>query len=80
MATSGHFYWPQMGTSDWPLTHLAGTLVTIVRDDTTIAFYDVKTGWLLIEHPRPEPSTRYVGNGKPRGPRRAPTAGSSPKS
>lgn len=61
-------------------SHLAGTLVTIVRDDTTIAFYDVKTGGLLIEHPWPEPGTRYVSNGKPRGPRRAPTAGSSPKS
>lgn len=61
-------------------SHLAGTLVTIVRDDTTIAFYDVKTGGLLIEHSWPEPGTRYVSNGKPRGPRRAPTAGSSPKS
>jgi len=22
MATSGHFYWPPMGSSDWPLTGL----------------------------------------------------------
>lgn len=36
-------------------SHLAGTLVAIVRDDTTIAFYDVTTGELLIEHPWPEP-------------------------
>jgi putative transposase len=61
-------------------SHLAGTLVTIVRDETTIAFYDVKTGELLIEHPWPEPGTRYDSNGKPRGPRKASTAGPSPKS
>jgi len=60
-------------------SHIAGTLVPIVRDDTTIAFCDVKTGGLLIEHPWHEPGTRYVSNGKPRGPRRAPAAGSSPE-
>ena len=21
MATSGHFYWPPVGRSDWPMTH-----------------------------------------------------------
>lgn len=61
-------------------SHLAGTLVTIVRDDTTIAFYDVTTGELLIEHPWPEPGTRYVSNGQPRGPRKNTRAGSSPMS
>jgi len=50
-------------------SHLAGTLVTIVRDATTIAFYDVATGELLIEHTWPEPGVRYVSNGRPRGPR-----------
>ena len=61
-------------------SHLAGTLVTIVRDDTTIAFYNVTTGELLIEHPWPEPGTRYVSNGQPRGPRKNTRAGSSPMS
>lgn len=51
-------------------SHLAGTLVTIVRDETTIAFYDITTGELLIEHPWPEPGIRYVSDGMPRGPRR----------
>lgn len=55
-------------------SHLAGILVTIVQDDTTIAFYDVATGELLIEHPWPEPGTRYVSNGRPRGPRTSPRA------
>ncbi len=56
-------------------SRLAGTLVTIVRDERTIAFYDVKTGELLIAHTWPEPGTRYVSNGKPRGPRKASAAG-----
>lgn len=55
-------------------SHLAGTLVTIVRDATTIAFYDVATGELLIEHTWPEPGVRYVSNGRPRGPRTNPRA------
>lgn len=53
-------------------SHLAGTLVTIVRDDTTVAFYSVSTGELLIEHPWPEPGVLYVSNGRPRGPRKTP--------
>lgn len=61
-------------------SHPAGQLVTIVRDDTAIAFYDVATGELLIEHPWPEAGTRYVGNGWPRGPRKNIRAGSSPMS
>lgn len=61
-------------------SHLAGALVTIVRDATTIAFYDVATGELLIEHPWPEPGVRYVSNGKPRGPRRTPPPEPSPMS
>ncbi len=51
-------------------SHLAGILATIVRDDTTIAFYDVGTGELLIEHPRPQPGITCVGNGQSRGPRK----------
>lgn len=61
-------------------SHLAGTLVTIVQADTTIAFYDFATGELLIEHPWPEPGTRYVSSGQPRGPRKNIQAGSSPTS
>ncbi|MBG6060169.1 hypothetical protein RCH16_003644, partial [Cryobacterium sp. MP_M5] len=26
MATSGHFYWPPVGSSDWPLTVLSATV------------------------------------------------------
>lgn len=52
---------------------IGGTLVTIVRDKATIAFYSVNTGELLIEHPWPEPGIRYVSNGHPRGPRKTPT-------
>lgn len=51
-------------------SYLAGTLVTIIRDENTIAFYSVATGEQLIEHPWPAPGTTYVSNGKPRGPRK----------
>jgi len=53
-------------------SHLAGTLVTIVQDDATIAFYDVGTGELLIEPAWPAPGVRYVSNGHPRGRRKNP--------
>ncbi|GAA3024781.1 hypothetical protein JOE64_001043 [Microbacterium dextranolyticum] len=61
-------------------SHLAGTLVTIARDEATIAFYDVTTGEFLIEHPWPEPGVRYVSNGRPRGPRKTPQTQPSPMS
>lgn len=61
-------------------SHLAGTLVTIVRDKAMIAFYSVSTGELLIEHPWPEPGIRYVSNGHPRGPRKTPEPRTSPMS
>nr|WP_315902505.1 IS481 family transposase [Microbacterium memoriense] len=61
-------------------SHLAGTLVTIVRDKEMIAFYSVSTGELIIEHPWPEPGIRYVSNGHPRGPRKTPEPQTSPMS
>lgn len=61
-------------------SHLAGTLVTIVSDKATIAFYSVSTGGLLIEHPWPEPGIRYVSNGHPRGPRKTRRPRPSPMS
>ena len=53
---------------------LVGKLVTIVRDEATIAFFDQETGELIIEHPWPEPGITYVSNGKPRGGRRKPAS------
>lgn len=44
----------------------AGQHVHIVWDPQTIWFFD-KHGTEIIHHPRPEPGTRFVGNGKPRG-------------
>ena len=41
-------------------------LVIIDGDNITVADLD---GEVLIEHTRPAPGVRYVGNGKPRGPR-----------
>jgi len=41
-------------------------LVLIEGDNITVADLD---GEVLIEHTRPAPGVRYVGNGKPRGPR-----------
>jgi transposase InsO family protein len=41
-------------------------LVLIDGDNITVADLD---GEVLIEHTRPAPGVRYVGNGKPRGPR-----------
>lgn len=49
-------------------SNLVGTRVTIIRDHTTIAFYQAETGELIIEHPwPPKPGTRYISNGKRRG-------------
>jgi transposase InsO family protein len=47
-------------------THLAGTRVHVIHDIENIAFYDIHTGELLIEHPLPAPGVRYVGNGQTR--------------
>jgi putative transposase len=47
--------------------------VLVVTDGDTITVADLD-GEILIEHTRPTPGVRYVGNGKPRGPR----SGSTP--
>ncbi|RKR74786.1 integrase core domain-containing protein [Frondihabitans australicus] len=59
---------------------LAGRLVAVVRDTSTISFYLVDTGELLIEHALPKPGTTYVSNGRPRGPRTRRHDEPSPKS
>ncbi|MCC6856148.1 MAG: transposase family protein [Microbacteriaceae bacterium] len=48
---------------------LAGTLAFLVETDATLLVFDDQ-GTLLIEHAWPAPGTRYVGSGRPRGPRR----------
>jgi hypothetical protein len=47
---------------------LAGEQVLVVTDGDSITVADLD-GEVLIEHTRPAPGVRYVGNGKPRGPR-----------
>jgi putative transposase len=44
-----------------------GAVVSLVETDTTLQVFDDQ-GTLLIEHPWPAPGTKYVGNGKRRGP------------
>lgn len=61
-------------------TYLAGSLVTIISDENTIAFYSVSTGEHLIEHPWPAPGVTYVGNGRPRGRRKNTRSEVSPMS
>jgi putative transposase len=51
-------------------------LVVSVEDKVIVTDLD---GEVLVEHTRPAPGTRYVGNGRPRGPRPR-TAPPSPKS
>ena len=48
---------------------LASTLAFLVETETTLLVFDDQ-GTLLIEHQWPTPGTRYVGDGRPRGPRR----------
>lgn len=48
---------------------LAGRLAFLVETDATLLVFDDQ-GTLLIEHAWPAPGTRYVGSGRPRGPRR----------
>ena len=37
MATSGHFYWPPMGRSEWPLTHRPDKASIVNRSGNTPA-------------------------------------------
>ena len=47
---------------------LFGTLAYLVETEASLLVFDDQ-GTLLIEHPWPEPGTKYVGSGRPRGPR-----------
>jgi putative transposase len=51
----------------------AGEHVHVIADDGRISFSSPRTGEVLIEHPLPAPGVRYVGNGRPSGPRPKPT-------
>jgi len=42
--------------------------VLVVTDGDQVIVSDLN-GEILIEHTRPAPGVRYVGNGRPRGPR-----------
>ena len=59
-------------------SRLADQEVLIIDDDTTILIADLD-GEVLIEHTQPAPGVKYVGNGRPRGPRPS-TPTPSPKS
>ncbi|SDS61747.1 integrase core domain-containing protein [Microlunatus soli] len=48
-------------------TRHTGEYLEVIHDTETIGFYNTETGELIIEHALPEPGTRYVGNGRPRG-------------
>ncbi|CAN5168184.1 integrase core domain-containing protein [soil metagenome] len=48
---------------------LFGDVVSLVETEAALQVFD-ESGALLIEHPWPEPGTKYVGSGRPRGPRR----------
>jgi putative transposase len=47
---------------------LAGTIAYRLEEDDHLLVFDSQ-GTLVIECPWPEPGTKYVGNGQPRGPR-----------
>jgi len=47
---------------------LFGTLVCLVEEDDRLLVLDAD-GTVIIEHPWPAPGTKYVGSGRPRGPR-----------
>ena len=47
---------------------LFGTLAYLVETEASLLVFDDQ-GTLLIEHPWPEPGTKYVGSGRPKGPR-----------
>lgn len=55
----------------------AGHEILAITDGDTILITDLD-GEVLIEHTRPAPGTKYVGNGRPRGPKPG-TPGPSPK-
>jgi putative transposase len=48
---------------------LFGDVVSLVETEVSLQVFD-ESGTLLIEHPWPKPGTKYVGSGRPRGPRR----------
>jgi putative transposase len=48
---------------------LFGDVVSLVENELSLQVFD-ESGTLLIEHPWPKPGTKYVGSGRPRGPRR----------
>jgi transposase InsO family protein len=48
---------------------LFGDVVSLVETEVSLQVFD-ESGTLLIEHPWPTPGTKYVGSGRPKGPRR----------
>ena len=48
---------------------LFGDVVSLVETEASLQVFD-ESGTLLIEHPWPTPGTKYVGSGRPKGPRR----------
>lgn len=59
---------------------LFGDVVSLVETEVSLQVFD-ESGTLLIEHPWPKPGTKYVGSGRPKGPRRPrPTGEVSPRS
>jgi len=48
---------------------LFGDVVSLVETEASLQVFD-ESGTLLIEHPWPAPGTKYVGSGRPKGPRR----------
>ena len=53
---------------------LFGDVVSLVETEASLQVFD-ESGTLLIEHPWPTPGTKYVGSGRPKGPRRPRPAG-----
>lgn len=47
---------------------LAGPIAYLVEEEHALMVFDYQ-GTMIIEHPWPEPGTKYVGSGRPRGPR-----------
>ena len=47
---------------------LFGTLAYLVETEASLLVFDDQ-GTLLIEHPWPEPATKYAGSGRPKDPR-----------
>ena len=59
---------------------LFGDVVSLVESEASLQVFD-ESGALLIEHPWPKLGTKYVGSGRPKGPRRPrPPGGVSPMS